>query len=76
MPPWCALLGIGGTGGDLLLLGGIGCSATLADGYTPKPLNASSSQRRAYYATPFTPEAENAAPEQPSGPSEHRPGAY
>jgi hypothetical protein len=63
-------------GAAMLLLGCAGCSATLDDGYRPQALNASSSQRRAYYATPFTPESDNAAPDQPQGPSQHRPGAY
>jgi hypothetical protein len=64
-------------GGGAMLLSAAGCTASLADGYRPKPLDASSSQRRAYYATPFTPEAENAGPNEQQGqPSSHRPGAY
>jgi hypothetical protein len=63
-------------GAILVVLGCAGCSATLDDGYRPQALNASSSQRRAFYATPFTPESDNAAPDQPQGPSQHRPGAY
>jgi hypothetical protein len=36
----------------------VGCSSTLEDGYKPRLLGASDEQRRAYYATPFTPQAE------------------
>ena len=45
----------------LLALGGFffvgGCSNTLDSGYVPRPLGVSSSERRGYYASPFTPEA-------------------
>jgi hypothetical protein len=34
-----------------------GCSNTLETGYTPRPLGVSSTERRGYYASPFTPEA-------------------
>ena len=37
-----------------------GCGGTLEDGYKPSPLGASDAQRRAYYASPFTPEAKAA----------------
>jgi hypothetical protein len=63
-------------GAVAILLGCVGCTATLDDGYRPRMLNASSSQRRAYYATPFTPEAEEAGPDQAPGPSQHKPGSY
>ena len=63
-------------GAVAIALGCVSCSSTLDDGYRPRPLNASSSQRRAFYATPFTPEAESGGPDQPVGPSEHRPGGY
>lgn len=35
----------------------VGCSSALEDGYKPRLLGASDEQRRAYYATPFTPQA-------------------
>jgi hypothetical protein len=35
----------------------IGCENKLETGYAPKPLNASSTVRRGFYASPFTPEA-------------------
>lgn len=38
----------------------IGCSSKLEDGYKPRLLGASDAQRRAYYAAPFTPEAQAA----------------
>lgn len=34
-----------------------GCSTTLEDGYKPRPLGATDGQRRAYYASPFSPES-------------------
>ena len=41
--------------GALMLL--VGCSSKLETGYQPQLIGASAAQRRAYYATPFTPEA-------------------
>jgi hypothetical protein len=60
----------------MLILGGLGCSSTLDDGYRPLALTASSSQRRAFYATPFTPEAAEGGPDQGMSPAQHRPGGY
>ena len=34
-----------------------GCSEKLETGYEPRRLGASSAERRAYYASPYTPEA-------------------
>ncbi len=34
-----------------------GCSEKLETGYEPRRLDASSAERRAYYASPYTPEA-------------------
>jgi len=34
-----------------------GCSDKLETGYEPRRLGASSAERRAYYASPYTPEA-------------------
>ncbi len=62
----------------LLLLGiATGCQSTLEDGYKPRALNANAAQRRAYYASPFTPEAA-AGDQDKSGAlgRSHRPGAY
>lgn len=55
-----------------------GCESELETGYKPRALNASSTDRRAYYAPPFTPEASTSTPEdKPSGgDSFHRPGNY
>ncbi len=39
------------------LLAMAGCSDKLETGYTPKRLDASDSERRAYYAPEFTPES-------------------
>ncbi len=49
MRPWLCV-------GILVLLAG--CSSKLETGYQPQLIGASAAQRRAYYATPFTPEAE------------------
>ncbi|HTL28500.1 MAG TPA: hypothetical protein VL282_04745 [Tepidisphaeraceae bacterium] len=50
MRPWiCATA--------LTLLCISGCSSKLETGYQPQLLGASAAQRRAYYATPYTPEA-------------------
>lgn len=38
-----------------------GCQSTLETGYVPRPLGTSSTERRGYYASPFTPEAAAAA---------------
>jgi hypothetical protein len=43
-----------------LLAVAAGCSNTLETGYKPVSLGASSSLRRSYYASPFTPEAQGA----------------
>lgn len=47
-----------GTRGTLLFALGLlaGCSMKLETGYTYRPLNATSAQRRAYYAPAFSPE--------------------
>ena len=34
-----------------------GCSPALETGYTPRPLGASATDRRGYYAAPYTPES-------------------
>ncbi|QOV91574.1 hypothetical protein [Humisphaera borealis] len=39
----------------------MGCNSTLETGYVPRPLGTSSTERRGYYASPFTPEAAAAA---------------
>ena len=39
------------------LLPALGCSNTLETGYKPRKLGASTTERRSYYASPFTPEA-------------------
>jgi len=41
-----------------------GCSSDLETGYKPRLLGASDTQRRAYYASPFTREAKAAQQEQ------------
>jgi len=41
--------------GCLLLV--TACEPKLETGYTPRPLNSSEADRRAYYAQPFTPES-------------------
>lgn len=50
------------------LLGAVaGCSMQLETGYTYRPLNASATQRRAYYAPAFSPEKSAAEHEKSSG---------
>jgi hypothetical protein len=40
-----------------LVLLAAGCKTTLDDGYEPRKLGASDSERRAFYASPFSPES-------------------
>ena len=51
----------------------IGCSSELETGYKPHALNSSSTLRRGYYASPFTPEAEAANREKKAGQQGNRP---
>jgi hypothetical protein len=58
----------------VIVLSSTGCGVDMEDGYKPRTLNTSPTQRRSYYASPFTPEAEagkedkggGAAPGHPS----------
>jgi hypothetical protein len=50
------------------LLGVCGCNTEMESGYKPRSLNAGPAQRRAYYASPFTAEAE-AGKQEKGGPS-------
>lgn len=45
----------------LLTLALTGCGDTLETGYVPRRLGSSSTERRGYYASPFSPEAAAAA---------------
>jgi hypothetical protein len=49
-----------------------GCGVDMEDGYKPRSLNTSPTQRRSYYASPFTPEAE-AGKDEKNGPASGRP---
>ena len=52
-----------------------GCSDTLETGYVPRKLGSSAAERRAYYASPYTPES--VAAQRPAGAPDmgiHRPG--
>lgn len=42
--------------GTLLMVGTTGCGMQLETGYAYRPLNSTEAQRRAYYASPFSPE--------------------
>jgi hypothetical protein len=58
-----------------------GCSNALETGYVPRALGASSTERRGYYASPFTPEAAAAQQFRASDQGNdtrplHRPGGY
>jgi hypothetical protein len=59
-----------------LLILACGCGSELDDGYKPRPLSASTAQRRGFYATPFTPEANAAQQEHQEEFKSRRPGAY
>ena len=52
-----------------------GCSSALETGYKPTPLGAPAAARRAYYANPFTPEAQGQV-EQAQQPDIYRPHGY
>jgi hypothetical protein len=52
-----------------------GCEEELETGYKPRRLNASSTERRAYYAPAFTPEATSTEEQKPTE-AFHRPGSY
>ncbi|MGH7214183.1 MAG: hypothetical protein ACREIT_05415 [Tepidisphaeraceae bacterium] len=55
---WKVVAGLGfGVGLSL----SVGCASKLETGYQPRRLGASENVRRAYYASPFTPEANAAA---------------
>lgn len=53
--------------GVMLLLLGSGCGMDLETGYKYRPLDASTAQRKAYYANAFTPEKSAAESEKHSG---------
>src|SRR5689334_3482627 len=52
----------------------MGCSNEMETGYKPHALNSSTTLRRGYYATPFSPEAEAANREKKAGQQANRPG--
>jgi hypothetical protein len=51
-------------GGLILASLGPGCESTLETGYKPNPLTATDSRRRAYYAPPFSKDAQAAAADE------------
>lgn len=51
----------------LLLLGIAGCGMQLETGYAYRPLNSTEPQRRAYYASPFSPEKSAAQKDKGGG---------
>jgi hypothetical protein len=53
-----------------------GCSSELETGYKPRLLSASSTDRRAYYAPPFTAEATPSSSDKSAGEGVHKPGEY
>jgi hypothetical protein len=59
----------------VLSLLGVGCgSSKLETGYTPRPLNASDTERRAYYSGKYTKQAVKAEQERESDFRARRPG--
>lgn len=59
-----------------LMFATAGCKTTLETGYEPRRLGASDTERRAFYASPFSPESRAAAAENNTNISSHRPGRY
>jgi len=57
-----------------LSVAGGGCAMDLETGYKYRPLSASPTERRAYYASPYTPEAAAAQHEQSNENRFRRPG--
>jgi len=57
-----------------VLLGASGCESTLETGYKPAPLDASDSQRRAFYAPAYSPDA-RAARDDPAKGSSYKPNS-
>ena len=53
--------------GALMLVGVAGCGMQLETGYAYRPLNSTEAQRRAYYASPFSPEKSAAEKDQGGG---------
>ncbi len=51
-----------------------GCGTELETGYKPKVLGVSDAERRAYYVSPFTPEAQAAQQDQKQQLESRRPG--
>lgn len=54
----------------------MGCHEELETGYKPRTLNASSTDRRAYYAPAFTPEATPDDNKGATNPGFHKPTEY
>jgi hypothetical protein len=50
-----------------MLLGIAGCGMQLETGYAYRPLNSTEAQRRAYYASPFSPEKSAAEKDKGGG---------
>ena len=61
---------------SLAALALLGCSSTLETGYKPRLLGDSDVKRRAYYASPFTPEAKAAEQEREQELESRRPRPY
>lgn len=52
-----------------LALAAAGCGMQLETGYAYRPLNSTDAQRKAYYASPFTPEKAGADNDKGGGPA-------
>ncbi|HSU66692.1 MAG TPA: hypothetical protein VLJ39_07460 [Tepidisphaeraceae bacterium] len=59
---------LGGWVAGILAASAAGCGMKLETGYAYRPLNASTAQRRAYYASPYSPEKTAAQQENKSSP--------
>lgn len=58
------------------LAAGFGCSNTTETGYTPRALGDSDTMQRGYYASPFSPEAQQAENERQADFQQRRPDVY
>jgi hypothetical protein len=56
----CIIVALMGLASLLAVAALAGCGTELETGYKPRVLGASDAERRAYYASPFTPEAQAA----------------
>ena len=59
---------VGAIAAGLVALAAAGCGMKLETGYAYRPLNSTEAQRRAYYASPYSPEKSAAGQENKGSP--------